>query len=199
MTDTDRIAADWRESIKIDGYYMSTRDNTLAILDERDRNKKLIAELQNALRDELRAAQDKKPGGLIDTKRPVQTVDGFEAEIVHDNMGGDYPLLAVVTLRSGLKYSAAYALDGQRSDCNPGDSCNLINVPEPLTEDKPVEKKPVKTVWVNKYRDGYGGDHDSREEADDHATNWRVGIERLDIFDDGSRTYTPEPLEEGTK
>ncbi len=69
----------------------------------------------------------------FDPTKPIQTRNGYKAEIVDTNLTGKYSLLVIIETDLGNRYSARYHLDGTKGHIG-NKPVDLINIPEEVTE-----------------------------------------------------------------
>jgi hypothetical protein len=72
----------------------------------------------------------------FDPAKPVQTRDGRPARIVSTNMGGRYPILAIIDEGKEGDHASRYTMKG-RFMTAPGESeLDLVNVPDPTLREE---------------------------------------------------------------
>jgi hypothetical protein len=109
---------------------------------------------------------------MIDLNKKYKTRSGLDAEVfVTDLHDSHFPVAAVLHYPCGRKLLVRYTIDGKER-FRDGSELDLIEV------------KEKQGFWVNFYPNGYSNAHETKEKADELASDNRIACIYLE-FEEG--------------
>jgi hypothetical protein len=111
---------------------------------------------------------------MIDLNKKYKTRSGLDAEVLRTDLKGfgNYPVLVVVTDTDGSQDVLQYMKTGQYNEDHDTHDLDLIEV------------KEKQGFWVNFYPNGYSNAHETKEKADELASDNRIACIYLE-FEEG--------------
>lgn len=103
----------------------------------------------------------------IDWTKPVRTKDGRAVRVLCTDGPGVYPVVGIVT---GEDAPEQWTIGGKFYD-NEDSECDLENAPQRIQRE----------YWVNVYGSCLSSNHDTKEDADYHATGARLACVKITI------------------
>jgi hypothetical protein len=108
------------------------------------------------------------PTKPIDWTKPVRTKDGRAVQVLCTDGPGDYPVAGYV---DGLTNPRSWTLNGYHHVNKRHSTFDLENAPQRIQRE----------YWVNVYATCLGSSHDTKEDADYHATGQRLACVKITI------------------